>query len=1816
MDYDQIIAHAQRRAEERQKLLAKPDDLANLVADKMEAFLPSVAKPSTKYATRLEAIEKETPSDHPLAGVPRELYERTYAALQDPSQSYKSPYRILNELTVDRLVQPDAASPNKSRLERAYEYKRSKDTGLLGTGFFAGNVKPPLGYSEWLQAKREEEGRRPAEDWLASWGDYATATAGGAIVGGLFGLATGGLGAVVPSALTAAMAMIPVETFGHPIRKVIHETEWYKSKEEQPWSYLDKWKTLAADIGVDTAIMAGVPGISRRLATKAGELGLAEATGTRATIGEHQSFPGAVGSMFNIKERMKLGLTDPTSKMGEVTGLGEVTPRYGGFVAKGAIKAEADKVNDIFARLKQQQDLLDKAGEAVASSPDSLNLINLSKTQAAEKIARLKAETFLDNFVAGKEQVYDIATEFERKALRRAEAAGIPASEAARIPRFSLLTERPPTGGDFPPTGGSAPPPPVGPGPGMPPPQVFRGAPAKERSIVDALNQIKAAQAKAFSTRSTGEVDGKTAFIALDDPGAERALRVSEETGRPIADTAVESLGMQREIEQAIRYDDVYKANVSRSAEKGRAALAAVDARLAAKQSLWKQGVEARTKYSGEIASTVPPTAKPVDVEAAIQAAHEGRVGRLGAQGLGLTPQESSGAVKDLNTFYDSLNAQALTEEGLIKPTLETIDSKTALETERSTFAAIKSWLLGEGEKPPPPTKIYRGVLKGQNLEPEAKGLWSHGSPWVYTAGAGGKGGLGSYGAYDLYSYPAREGHLYYRGGSLAGDPLESTRINSATGMTWDQVLDKAKELYPTALAKEMKVRVRGVKDPELRAQFTEGVPEYVADSLLKDIRNATYETDPHGVEGIWRGREMPKKLAGESPYLRRNSDLERIVNKARKAGMSEAEIAQLPETKILEQHYERYPELRPRIKPQSGGDVLETPGPLEVDTPGTYAEQAAAHGLQFNGMQERINKPPLPLFTEPKTGATFALNEGETLAGAKARKLGDFNLASLIPAALLGAVGVGTALVGPSTADAGMIDASMGTVAKAVGGWLKTATSIGKEVEPLMQAVDKMHLNAVPIDPANPYIAPRAMEGLSLASSAMKDIGGTKEAIARTSKFFLGLDRFMTPYTVGEIFYKPGYNPAVELASRQEAWMKNTAIRGQVASNILDTVPSYRASQAEGRKAVIDAFEPLAKRHAEDVGMYRALEMREASLNEYLTAMGKIKNPKDKVISGIEKAQGELETIGVQKEALAPNVADFQAETMDIYDKLSKRYPGVRMSLAAEDTTTFERYPFLKGRLNYDEQAAVARIKGLMEDYRQRIDNIGLDTITDQPFMHHGWHPAWSEANVAKRLADLDLTLANALPYSKFFRRSQYSMQMVPEVAYNLERYIPDAEKRIQMHQFWDTSNPNGWWRHASSSVVQGSEPLRNFWQLIRDSAVPTGVTTGNQWMNRYAMFESLRLIGWAPSVAFKHLFKQAGTFASLGVRDTLATAPLSGGVAMRNYLRKNVSPEMLRSLNIREGDVKTLDEFVDSFVRQNRMQNILQDLDLRPYGNSVPDQVLNRLATHSGVLVGMVESFDRANSVMASMLMAQKAGMTAQQAVYSIYDTVLKNNFLGGVMNAGWMKDPWVRGLFLFQSTPFKIAERRLVQAYKTNQSLGKAWDVIPGKGPLEKLQQLAGVKNFVQEGEAQFKKSMILDALKSEKDVFGTPIAKQFAKEMLIAGLIIGGGGVLGLDLKPQVGHFPFLKADSTDPAISTSPILSSAFRVLGDRGKAERAGEDPDFFVTNFLQNWVGKEGYLPLTASKLLRISSDDVPERYKGSGLQYLFSVPSKKEKM
>jgi hypothetical protein len=192
----------------------------------------------------------------------------------------------------------------------------------------------------------------------------------------------------------------------------------------------------------------------------------------------------------------------------------------------------------------------------------------------------------------------------------------------------------------------------------------------------------------------------------------------------------------------------------------------------------------------------------------------------------------------------------------------------------------IKAWLKDDIDAMPKPKALYRGIPKGV-IKKEAGGVSIHGTPWPTIAHRGGKLG----GESDVYSYPVSEDTLYYRGGSLAGDPLEETDIPSARGMTWNELMDSAKGLYYKKLTSE---RAKAKK-------YGYGVEEeHILNDVISDLRSTSFEVDLSNKPGIWRGKATHSDIDKRRPKLRNYDDLWEAVEEKKSLGYKDEDIPEL----------------------------------------------------------------------------------------------------------------------------------------------------------------------------------------------------------------------------------------------------------------------------------------------------------------------------------------------------------------------------------------------------------------------------------------------------------------------------------------------------------------------------------------------------------------------------------------------------------------------------------------------------------------------------------------------------------------------------------------------------------------------------------------------------------------------------------------------------------------------------------------------------------------------------------------------------------
>jgi hypothetical protein len=543
---------------------------------------------------------------------------------------------------------------------------------------------------------------------------------------------------------------------------------------------------------------------------------------------------------------------------------------------------------------------------------------------------------------------------------------------------------------------------------------------------------------------------------------------------------------------------------------------------------------------------------------------------------------------------------------------------------------------------------------------------------------------------------------------------------------------------------------------------------------------------------------------------------------------------------------------------------------------------------------------------------------------------------------------------------------------------------------------------------------------------------------------------------------------------------------------------------------------------------------------------------------------------------------------------------------------------------LSPSEKNAVLQIQNVMGEYKGRvIATMGEDAVIAGNYVKHSRAllPEQVEryAQLEEKLSKMGMNGKEVIALTKLHERGIYSQQMIPDIGRNMADYVPDVETRLMNADFW-----NKWKPFVNTTTVKNSPALKGMFDRIAESARPVEQTALRRFNTYYAKLETIRLIGGLVSAPAKHLFKVLGDVSQLGLLNTTSVMADAAAVGTRNFVKiqaGKLADAGFMSQETAKGmfsKTKVVDDFAAAVINQRGMVDYLADIE-KTYGvghRTAIDKILDPLTELSGMGIRVIETFDRTVSVLAAAKMANKNGMTGQQAMYGIYDTILKNNFLSGQLNSAWAKDPNVRALFLFQNTPFKIWERRVSNAVIAGTDLKTAFGTIKKQDLPAAQAELQGMRRWAAQASQAFKKGVIQDALGSSKDVFGNAVSGQFMREALGVGVVLSGGAMAGVNLSSYLLHTPFAGPSyNGDPTLSMSPITKAAW--YAGAGKKPAGDEDWDkddrSIIADFFKHWHGTAGY-SLMASKFGRISRDEIPEQYKDSKFKFLFAMPAVKD--
>jgi hypothetical protein len=691
--------------------------------------------------------------------------------------------------------------------------------------------------------------------------------------------------------------------------------------------------------------------------------------------------------------------------------------------------------------------------------------------------------------------------------------------------------------------------------------------------------------------------------------------------------------------------------------------------------------------------------------------------------------------------------------------------------------------------------------------------------------------------------------------------------------------------------------------------------------------------------------------------------------------------------------------------------------------------------------------------------------------------------------------------------------------------------------------------------------------------------------------------------------------NPAVFKVSYQASEYNNIRRAQKVFGNILDD-----AGIKSARNEVSEAMKPLME------DMYGQIEYdwRHNQVQQLKTQVERLTK---KVESGkandldsdqITIAESTIRNHEKAMDGLKGVPDRLKKSWTPIVEKLAAEHPSVKLYLALDDTPDFVKYPFLKNlTFSSDERVALGRMREQFLHYKNRIDEIGEKTMSGA-YVPYVMHPEFNAKRFVHQVGDPNAAAA----YMQIYQRSPHSVPMMPDLETSVMRYASDTERRIQQMSFWKVE---GWERVMNA--VQDLPVLYNAFKNLRDGVRPTEMSFSNKIAQRYMEFESVKRLFLSPSATLKHLVKQTGDLVQRPTEETIEAYPSMLKMVGIRFAEANPTwRPALQKLGItaKSAQDSLMQDYFKSIVPAHGTRRFLLDagIDLQDEVWARAKSTWGKIQDVSGAGINMAEVIDRGLSVVLGQQIATKRGMTIEQGLYGTYKMVLENNFLGREFNPAWLNNPKVKALFMFQGTPFKIFERRLVNFVRSGRvvkDLGKDIFELTKKdyadGNFDNtrrvLKDLRDLRGYVKDGEHTLSSNLFLHAALKEQDFFGSSVMSNFAKDIFLVGAATYGGGSAGLSLYHHFFHLPFLQGTTDEPTLNLNPAISAINRGVAAWKRREEG--DDEFLVTKIFQRWLGSGWYaaIPDTIRKAHRISINDIPEIYQDSKYKYLFAIPS-----
>jgi len=740
------------------------------------------------------------------------------------------------------------------------------------------------------------------------------------------------------------------------------------------------------------------------------------------------------------------------------------------------------------------------------------------------------------------------------------------------------------------------------------------------------------------------------------------------------------------------------------------------------------------------------------------------------------------------------------------------------------------------------------------------------------------------------------------------------------------------------------------------------------------------------------------------------------------------------------------------------------------------------------------------------------------------------------------------------------------------------------------------------------------AEDGTKVASASETFVANMRSMTKRsTGKGLEVLHKVMSPHELIELTmgskYKKMMSPAVQKLSYYMAELSNIRTGKQIFKNITD-----RVGHTSEYTLLSKSFSKLDKLAAEEMkhNFHRAevghLSKELTKMEERVAKLGV--DADDAMVADIATWKSKItEAKGFQKEAEA-GAKEYRVKYDALAKELAPNSQSLRVSLALDSHADFKKYPWLKQLLTEDDKILVGHTREFLNSYKSRMEKLGL------PVIKEGYFPHRPNPMIEKMMRNIDSGRYDAQAFNRFYSRtSPVSRPAVPDFVDTINWYVGDAEKRLSNHQFW---NVEGWKDVMNSKMVQTHSGLSTAFDSLFMGSNPVEWTAANKAAGIYSNYEVYKRLFLSTGAGLKHLTKAVGTIAQMPVAHIAPSIIGAGKMTMHMVAEdKHLADKLIKMGFMEEEAHKALVKMGRSLIGTNVTRQMVVDSTME-----IPHETFKRLQkAANGVqdfgsfFLNTAELFDRSLSIEASVRMANKRGMTAEQALYGIHHQILTNNFVSREFNVPFLKSPMMRALAMFQATPYKIAQRRVVAGIRAKRSIieiakGVKLD-ISGNNGKQVLKDLRNVGTYIKDAESQYSANMFVNGLVTETDFFGTPVMYNSFKEIAAAGAATYGAAVgVNSALEHHFFHLPFLDQRDYRATLGLNPIIQAAMTTWHYRKE-----NDDSFLMTQMYQNWLGTGGaVVPISVIRSMNIMEGHSPEIYGDDNLRllrYFLSVPA-----